>query len=300
MKRRLISLLAAAALLVAAIPAPALAAEGEATAPAASTVQPAETPAEQPAAVVNTPAAEDAPVVLADGTVSTADDLKAAVANAEDGKETTVTLGAEITLDAPLEIPAGKNIVLDLNGFTLSSSATGENTGDVINNKGTLTVKNGTVAAADKGAGTWGMAVNNRTGAVLTVAQDEGFTTRLVGRSGIANEGSATVLNGTVESYNRNAYWGQGGSTLLVEDGVFTAPSASSGMGRAISTEGNVTIHGGSFYAGGSVGAGDNYVNAIGMFYDAQRKGGHQRRQLRLRGRPGRPEKHRRRAHRPL
>lgn len=286
MKKRLISLLAAAALLVAAIPAPALAVEGEVTAPAASTVQPAETPAEQPAAepaakpatepatepaaVVNTPAAEDAPVVLADGPVRTADDLKKAVASAEDSKGTTVTLGAEITLDAPLEIPAGKNIVLDLNGFTLSSSATGENTGDVINNKGTLTVKNGTVAAADKGAGTWGMAVNNCTGAVLTVAQDEGFTTRLVGRSGIANEGSATVLNGKVESYNRNAYWGQGGSTLLVEDGVFTALSASSGMGRAISTEGNVTIHGGSFYAGGSVGAGDNYVNAIGMFYDAQ------------------------------
>lgn len=270
MKKRLISLLAAAALLVAAIPAPALAVEGEVTAPAASTVQPAEAPAEQPAAVVNTPAAEDAPVVLADGTVSTADDLKAAVANAEDGKETTVTLGADIELAEMLTVPAEKKIVLDLNGFTLSSSATGENTGDVINNKGTLTVKNGTVAAADKGAGTWGMAVNNCTGAVLTVAQDEGFTTRLVGRSGIANEGSATVLNGKVESYNRNAYWGQGGSTLLVEDGVFTALSASSGMGRAISTEGNVTIHGGSFYAGGSVGAGDNYVNAIGMFYDAQ------------------------------
>lgn len=60
MKKRLISLLAAAALLVAAIPAPALAVEGEVTAPAASTVQPAEPPAEQPAAVVNTPAAEDA------------------------------------------------------------------------------------------------------------------------------------------------------------------------------------------------------------------------------------------------
>ena len=38
MKKRLISLLAAAALLVAAIPAPALATEGEVTAPAASTV----------------------------------------------------------------------------------------------------------------------------------------------------------------------------------------------------------------------------------------------------------------------
>ncbi len=126
MKKRLISLLAAAALLVAAIPAPALAVEGEVTAPAASTVQPAETPAEQPAAepaakpatepatepaaVVNTPAAEDAPVVLADGSVSTAEDLKGAVANAEDGKETTVTLGADIELTEILTVPAEKKI----------------------------------------------------------------------------------------------------------------------------------------------------------------------------------------------
>lgn len=113
MKKRLISLLAAAALLVAAIPAPVLAAEGEATAPAASTVQAAEAPAEpadEPAAPANAPVAENAPVVLADGSVSTADDLKAAVANAEDGKETTVTLGADIELTEILTVPAEKKI----------------------------------------------------------------------------------------------------------------------------------------------------------------------------------------------
>lgn len=175
MKRRLISLLAAAALLVAAIPAPALAAEGEATAPAASTVQPAETPAEQPAAVVNTPAAEDAPVVLADGTVSTADDLKAAVANAEDGKETTVTLGADIEISEILTIPAEKNIVLDLNGnmVTLPGVETRK-----IDNRGVLTIKDsvGTGVLKNVEEGSYGL---------------------------IDNYGTLTIKSGTFENYGR-------------------------------------------------------------------------------------------------
>lgn len=177
MKKRLISLLAAAALLVAAIPAPALAVEGEVTAPAASTVQPAETPAEQPAAepaaepatepatepaaVVNTPAAEDAPVVLADGTVSTAEDLKGAVANAKDGKVTTVTLGADIELaDAPLVVEVNKNIVLDLNGHALTASLKTDGSNyakyQVVLNKGTLTIQDSSADHTGKIANTNG------------------------------------------------------------------------------------------------------------------------------------------------
>lgn len=311
MKKRLISLLAAAALLVAAIPAPALATEGEVTAPAASTVQPAEAPAEQPAAEpvtepvtepaneptnepTNEPANEptepaavpaeesDAPALLntpADGETKKAGDpvpvnneqgLRDAVAKAENGVETTIALGAEITLDAPLEIPAGKNIVLDLNGFTLSSSATGKNTGDVIDNSGTLTVKNGTVAALDTGSSTQGVAVDNLAGSKLTVTQDENFKTLLIGRCGVQNYGSVTVLNGTIESYNRNAYWGDASSTLLVEDGSFISETGTSSMGRAISSVGNVTIYGGSFYSGGTSGAGDAYMNTIAMFGSAE------------------------------
>lgn len=200
-------------------------------------------------------------------TVGTLDDLQKAMTAAGQTR-TTIQLTADITVDSPLAIAAGQDILLDLNGHTLSTSAVGTNTGDVIDNSGTLTVKNGTIAAKDQGKDTAGMAVDNLAGATLIIDQDAGSTTKLIGRSGVNNSGTVTVLNGTVTSYNRNAYYGAGGSTLLVEDGVFAASSGSSGMGRAISAEGNVTIHGGTFSATGSSGAGDNYMNTISMFYD--------------------------------
>ena len=199
-------------------------------------------------------------------TVSDETSLTSAVTNAADGTETTITLGADITLANTLTIPAEKNIVLDLDGKTLSV-AHGK---DVIDNSGNLTVKNGTIATEDKGSSSQGMAVDNLAGATLTVEQDENQTTKLIGRSGIQNYGTVVVYNGTIESYNRNAYWGSPDSTLTVYDGSFTSTSGSSGYGRAISTEGDVTIYGGSFYAGGKSGAGDNYMNAIGMFNGAK------------------------------
>ena len=176
--------------------------------------------------------------------------------------ETTIKLNAEIEVNNKITISADKNIVLDLDGNTLSAAKTGM---EVINNSGELTVKNGTVAASSVGAD-YDMAVVNQVGASLIVAQDKGMETKLIGRSAIENHGEVIVNNGTIESFNRNAYWGFPESTLTVNDGTFTSPSGSSGYGRAVSSEGDVTIHGGTFYSGGSSGAGDNYVNAIGMF----------------------------------
>ena len=197
--------------------------------------------------------------------VTTPAALKNAIDAAVDGVETTVTLGVDIVLDTALSIPAGKMIVLDLDGKTLSISTTE----DVIDNSGTLTVKNGTVAAKDDGKDTAGVAIDNLTGAVLTVEEDAGCETKLIGRSAIKNSGTSVVNGGVVESYNRNAIWGTAGSELTVNGGTVTSKTGSSGYGRAISSEGDVTIHGGEFYAGGSSGAGDNYMNAIGMFNGA-------------------------------
>ena len=200
--------------------------------------------------------------VFADTPVAAEGDLVQAVADAADGAETVIQLGGDITLTNTLSVPAGKNIVLDLNGHTLTVASDI----DVIDNSGTLTVKNGTVAALDKGSGTQGMAVDNLDGATLTVTQDESFATKLIGRSGIQNAGTAVVENGTVESYNRNAIYTDTGSETVINGGTVTSPSGSSGMGRAISANGNVTITGGTIYAGGTSGAGDAYVNAIGMY----------------------------------
>lgn len=197
-------------------------------------------------------------------TVTSEDTLKTAITSAG-STTTTIQLGENITLNATLTIPENAKITLDLNGHTLGISSDI----DVIDNSGTLTVKNGTIAAKDNGSTTAGMAVDNLAGATLTVDQDADKTTKLIGKCGIQNYGTVTVNNGTIESYNRNAYWGSGDSTLTVNDGTFTSPNGSSGYGRAISTEGDVTIYGGTFYSGGSSGAGDNYMNTIGMFNGA-------------------------------
>ena len=75
----------------------------------------------------------------------TLDRLQAAIVNAADGD--TITLGADIidtgdgTSNAPLHINQGQDIVLDLNGHTMSSKTSSS----IIWNQGTLTIKNGTV-----------------------------------------------------------------------------------------------------------------------------------------------------------
>ena len=198
-------------------------------------------------------------------TAATENDLTTAINNAG-STATTIQLTADIELNETLKIPADANITLDLNEHTLSISTTA----DVIDNSGTLTVKNGTITAKDDKKDTKGMAVDNLAGATLTVDQDAGKTTKLIGRSGIQNYGTVIVNNGIIESYNRNAYWGDNGTTLTVYDGTFTSPSGSSGMGRAVSSSGDVTIYGGTFYAGGTSGAGDSYVNAIGMYNSSE------------------------------
>lgn len=193
--------------------------------------------------------------------IQTEDALKAAI-EAATAEATTIQLGTNITVSSTLSIPSGKTIVLDLNGHTLDA-ATDIN---VVDNRGNLTVKNGTISTIENPGN--GVAVNLNAGATLTVDQDSGSTTTLIGRSGIYNNGGTVTVNGgNIQSYNRNAYWGSSTSTLTVNDGNFTSPGTSS-MGRAISTEGDAYIYGGTFYSSGSSGAGDNYMNAIGAFYE--------------------------------
>lgn len=195
--------------------------------------------------------------------------LKEKINNAQNGA--TITLESNIEMgEETLVIPQGKEIVLDLAGFTISASkGVKENgfSGNVIENNGILTVKNGTVSVRDNNAGTYGSGIKNN--GTLIIDEDSGKTTKLIGRSGIENSGKVTVNGGTVESYNRNAYWGSPKSDLLVNGGKFMSETGSSGYGRAISTEGNVDITAGEFYSGGSSGAGDNYMNAISMFNGA-------------------------------
>lgn len=269
MKKRLISLLAAAALLVAAIPAPALAVEGEVTAPAASTVQPAETPAEQPAAVVNTPAAEDAPVVLADGPVRTADDLKKAVASAEDSKGTTVTLGADIELTEILTVPAEKKIdVAQIGDVTytslteaLNQAADGQTVKVIapaavkLSETYTLTGKSVTLDLN-------GQTVTWTSSAKDVIAVQNGATLTL--QDNARSNGALNIVSTCATAYHKGVAVGQTGS-LDIQSGTLSYENdAQNGYAVYTNLSGSFTMSGGVVKISGAVGYG-MYLSGTGL-----------------------------------
>ncbi|MBQ0018658.1 MAG: hypothetical protein KBS63_05625 [Clostridiales bacterium] len=69
-----------------------------------------------------------------------------------DGTETTIKMIADemIPGNAGVTVAAGKNIILDLNGFTLSNSVNENKTSQVIANKGTLTIKDSSESGKGK------------------------------------------------------------------------------------------------------------------------------------------------------
>lgn len=206
--------------------------------------------------------------------VATVDELTDAVAKAADsGVETTIQLTDNITLDATLAIPAGKEIKLDLGTHRLSITAP---TKHVIQNSGKLTVENGEIFGAeskqesDKKSDS-GVAIYNNSGAtvVLNGAEDGSELTVKGTRTGLENYGTATINGGTITSFYRNAIYTEARSDTTINAGKIIASMGASGMGRAVSAVGDLTIHGGYFYAGGSSGAGDAFVNAISIFNGA-------------------------------
>lgn len=202
--------------------------------------------------------------------VGTAEDLNKAVLEAQDGVETTIQLTDNITLDATLEIPAGKEIKLDLGGYRLSIRASTKN---VIQNSGELTVENGEIFGAESNnVQDKGIAIYNNSGAtvVLNGAEDGSELTVKGTRTGLENYGTAVINGGTVTSFYRNAIYTEAGSETTINGGQVIASKGTSGMGRAVSAVGDLTIHGGYFYAGGSSGAGDAFVNAISIFNGAK------------------------------
>jgi hypothetical protein len=70
------------------------------------------------------------------------------VINAADNN--TVTLVSDIVLDTPLEVSSGKSVVLDLNGKTITETATSASASYLMSVKsgGELTIKNGTISFA--------------------------------------------------------------------------------------------------------------------------------------------------------
>ena len=96
--------------------------------------------------------------------VSTVDELKAAL---EEGQ--SVSLAKDLTLDEAFVIAADKTATIDLAGNTLSFVSNDAAASCAINNKGTLTLKNGTVTYKGVGDSSFGYGTNtiNNTGKLI-------------------------------------------------------------------------------------------------------------------------------------
>ena len=215
--------------------------------------------------------ASDGPQVaqVGDQTFAT---LAEAVAAVPDGVQTTVRLVGDIVVDGEevVAIPAGKDVVLDMDGYSITCTEgfsgrplanegtltiTGKGTIDTsaspaggygaINNKGTLTIENGTFRGATSASGS---AVRNTGSSASLVIDDGTFDTATCA---VYNEGKAVInggnfsgttcsLCGSVWSYTiRNASLA---SHMVVNGGTFTGV-----QGAMSASIGYLEINGGTF-----------------------------------------------------
>lgn len=178
------------------------------------------------------PAEQAAASVGAKNYKSLADAIKAA----PDNVQTTITLRNACQED--VVIPAGKNIVLDLNGQTLSNSKDhtitnngtltiqGDGTIDctthargAVNNNGTLTISGGTLTrSVDVPKTNSWYVVNNAKGATMTIDGGE-----IIGNSTysscVRNLGNATVSGGTIRQDKMIAFKNDDTGVLTVTGG---------------------------------------------------------------------------------
>ena len=162
--------------------------------------------------------------------------LAAAIKAVPDNTKTTITLRNACQED--VVIPAGKNIVLDLNGQTLSNSKDhtitnngtltiqGDGTIDctthargAVNNNGTLTISGGTLTrSVDVPKTNSWYVVNNAKGATMTIDGGE-----IIGNSTysscVRNLGNATVSGGTIRQDKMIAFKNDDTGVLTVTGG---------------------------------------------------------------------------------
>ena len=137
---------------------------------------------------------------------STIEEAIATVVNGE-----TITLTKDI--NAVIEVPAEKDITIDLNGKTITSEAT-----ESIKNYGTVTIKNGKITAADSEA-TRRCLYNYGT---MTIENVEFVQTYAKKGAAINNEGKMTIESATVNSVFYSI-WASGANTeTIINGGTYT------------------------------------------------------------------------------
>ena len=155
----------------------------------------------------------------------------------------TVTLGQDFVLDTPIEISQGKNVTLDLNGYTVSKVATSASPSYLTSVKsgGSLTIKNGTISFAATTPDTqWGGEGQ---------PPYPGYANNT-----ITNQGTLIIENATIE--NRTSKGGASyvidnyaGANLIINEGAVLTQSGGDiaiRMFNGGSGTINVTINGGT------------------------------------------------------
>ena len=192
--------------------------------------------------------------------------LAAAIEAATSGD--TVTLLADVTLDASLAIPAGKSLTLNLNGYTLTGPS---GTNYAIANSGNITLTGGTITG-------YGVARNVASDATITITDGtytatgaNGFinVTDAVGCAVTINGGTFTAQEAVVATgRSKNSSITVNGGTLTSIDNAVLMDNGSSGYtGNTITVTGG-TLNGGITTAGyvacGIYCANDTTVNVTG------------------------------------
>ncbi len=169
-------------------------------------------------------------------------DLQAAIDAAQNGD--TVKLIKNVTLPETVEIPAGKTVILDLNGKTL--------TGSILAPDAELTVQNGTIVNKDKGVS--GIEINAGKLTLTDVNVDSArHALRIDGAveatiNGGTYRGAIGTGTGTYHAVNIS-----GAANVTIKAGTFVGPkgtTADSGSAVNAKAEATVTIEGGNFSGG--------------------------------------------------
>ena len=224
--------------------------------------------------------ANSKPIKVGDSGYST---LDAAIAAAPASTETTIKLYDDITITGEsVEIPANKNIKLDLQGHTIAAASgftgrpitnkgtltitgdgtiTSENSGTnatgAVNNEGTLTIENGTFSGP---AEVNGSAINNRAAGNLHIISGtfNGCPRGVQNLGTLVVDGGDFIGSDTYSGNEGNAIISGQGATTTINDGTFT------GHMNAVSNMDNgggckLTVNGGTFTTDGASGSGAFY-----------------------------------------
>lgn len=180
----------------------------------------------------------------AETTVSSEEALNSAIASASEGD--IIKLGGNISASDSVTIPSGKNITIDLNDFTISRES-----GDVITNKGTLTLKNGTIEGGTSGISSTSSAAKTYLVDCAVSGTTQGVylsgkgyleaenSTISGGKYGLYVYGStAEIVGGTISGKTYDLYGGSSGNSVTVDGTELKAAADASSSHKSISFNG--------------------------------------------------------------